>query len=281
MDHASVSAVKSAVLADRRPGEGRQPPRSSFANQGSDGGAACGRGSFRGWHGSPIAAGDGPRRPNAAEFSRTAGRTAGFDSGIQYALERLLVDRTSSCACIGTDKVAAGALSIASVTSNRLALVIHRERHPDGVKQAAERGHSPVSRPGTGAANAGLIPRLARSSQFRGPVVESAPSQGISRSDRCPDFDDNLLQAFKKKPSCSWPAPREDRSVKDLLNANYTFVNERWRGTTGFGNYGSRCRGVPSRMPSSARRSAWRGALLATTSCPDPDVAGVTGQNGS
>ena len=43
-----------------------------------------------------------------------------------------------------------------------------------------------------------------------------------------PDFDDNLRQAMKKETDLFIESIiREDRSVMELLNANYTFVNER------------------------------------------------------
>ena len=43
-----------------------------------------------------------------------------------------------------------------------------------------------------------------------------------------PDFDDNLRQAMKQETDLFFGSIiREDRSVLDLLTANYTFVNER------------------------------------------------------
>src|SRR4029453_1821908 len=43
-----------------------------------------------------------------------------------------------------------------------------------------------------------------------------------------PDFDDNLRQAFREETELFVDSIlREDRSVLDLLRANYTFLNER------------------------------------------------------
>src|SRR5262249_47975248 len=43
-----------------------------------------------------------------------------------------------------------------------------------------------------------------------------------------PDFDDNLRQAFQTETELFFESvAREDRSVIDLLGANYTFLNER------------------------------------------------------
>ena len=43
-----------------------------------------------------------------------------------------------------------------------------------------------------------------------------------------PDFDDNLRQAFRTEAEMFFESIiREDRNVIDLLNADYTFVNDR------------------------------------------------------
>src|SRR5206468_2648534 len=45
---------------------------------------------------------------------------------------------------------------------------------------------------------------------------------------RYPNYDESLLQAFKRETELFVASTlREDRSVAGLLNANYTFVNER------------------------------------------------------
>jgi hypothetical protein len=61
-----------------------------------------------------------------------------------------------------------------------------------------------------------------------------------------PDFDDNLRQAFRRETELFFESiMREDRSVLDLLRANYTFVNERLAKHYGIPNvYGSRFRRV-------------------------------------
>jgi hypothetical protein len=59
-----------------------------------------------------------------------------------------------------------------------------------------------------------------------------------------PDFDDNLRQAFRQETELFFESIlREDRSVLDLLRANYTFVNERLAKHYGIPHvYGSRFR---------------------------------------
>ncbi len=61
-----------------------------------------------------------------------------------------------------------------------------------------------------------------------------------------PDFDDNLRQAFRRETELFFGSiMREDRSVLDLLRANYTFVNERLAKHYGIPNvYGSRFRRI-------------------------------------
>ena len=73
-----------------------------------------------------------------------------------------------------------------------------------------------------------------------------------------PDFDDNLRQAFRRETELFVESIlREDRSVLDLLRADYTFVNERLAKHYGIPNvYGSRFRRV------AFNEDGWRGGLL-------------------
>jgi hypothetical protein len=73
-----------------------------------------------------------------------------------------------------------------------------------------------------------------------------------------PDFDDNLRQAFKSETELFVESIlREDRSVLDLLRANYTFLNERLAKHYGIPRvYGSRFRRV------TLDANGWRGGLL-------------------
>jgi uncharacterized protein DUF1592/uncharacterized protein DUF1588/uncharacterized protein DUF1585/uncharacterized protein DUF1595 len=73
-----------------------------------------------------------------------------------------------------------------------------------------------------------------------------------------PDFDDNLRQAFREETELFVDSIlREDRSVLDLLRANYTFLNERLAKHYGIPNvYGTRFRRV------ALDDDRWRGGLL-------------------
>jgi hypothetical protein len=89
-----------------------------------------------------------------------------------------------------------------------------------------------------------------------------------------PDFDDNLRQAFRQETEMLVDSViREDRSVLDLLRANYTFVNERLAKHYGIPNvYGSRFRRIDfadEAAPPQARGGLLRqGAILLVTSYP-------------
>lgn len=82
-----------------------------------------------------------------------------------------------------------------------------------------------------------------------------------------PDFDDNLRQAFQRETEMLFESIlREDRSVLDLLDADYTFVNERLAKHYGIPNvYGPDFRRVP--VPNDARRGLLgQGSILLVTS---------------
>ena len=76
-----------------------------------------------------------------------------------------------------------------------------------------------------------------------------------------PDFDDNLRQAFRQETELFFESVlREDRSVLDLLKADYTFLNERLAKHYGIPDvYGSRFRRVALDRRQRARRAAAAG----------------------
>jgi len=82
-----------------------------------------------------------------------------------------------------------------------------------------------------------------------------------------PDFDDNLRQGFQRETEMLFESVmRENRSVLDLLDADYTFVNGRLAKHYGIPNvYGPDFQRVP--VPSDARRGLLgHGSLLLVTS---------------
>ena len=84
-----------------------------------------------------------------------------------------------------------------------------------------------------------------------------------------PDFDDNLRAAFRREVELLFDAiVQEDRSVLDLLNADYTFVDERLAKHYGIRNvYGSRFRRVSLGPDLDMRRGLLgKGAWMLVTS---------------
>jgi len=84
-----------------------------------------------------------------------------------------------------------------------------------------------------------------------------------------PDFDDNLRAAYKREIELFFGSiAREDRSILDLLTANYTYVNERLAKEYGIpGIYGPQFRRVTLPAGLDMRRGLLgKGALLTITS---------------
>src|SRR5262249_32268017 len=83
--------------------------------------------------------------------------------------------------------------------------------------------------------------------------------ESVVDPERYPNYDESLLVAFQRETELFIQSTlREDRSVLELLNANYTFVNERLARHYGIpGVYGSRFRRV------TVSNTDQRGGLLA------------------
>jgi mono/diheme cytochrome c family protein len=82
-----------------------------------------------------------------------------------------------------------------------------------------------------------------------------------------PDFDDNLRQAFRKETEMFFASiMRENRNTLDLLNGDYTFVNERLARHYGIpGVYGTRFRRVEL-TDTNRRGLLGQGSILSLTS---------------
>jgi cytochrome c5 len=92
----------------------------------------------------------------------------------------------------------------------------------------------------------------------------------IPDSDEFPNWDDNLRQAMRQETSLFFESiMREDRSVLDLLTANFTFINERLARHYGIPNvYGSQFRRVTI-ADDNRRGLLGQGSVLAVTSYPN------------
>jgi hypothetical protein len=85
-----------------------------------------------------------------------------------------------------------------------------------------------------------------------------------------PNFDNELRQAFRRETEMFFESIiRDDRSVLDLIDADYTFVNERLARHYGIPNvYGSHFRRVTLRQPE-RRGILGHGSILTVTSYPN------------
>jgi mono/diheme cytochrome c family protein len=227
------------------------------------------------------------------QFFASARREEGrFDAGIQFALERMLVDpdfllrvyrdppaspkrsREGVARVKGGTAASVYPLSDLEVAS-RLSFFLWSSI-PDGrLLDLAERGQ--LTRPATLEQQ---VRRMLADPRAVKALVGDFAAQWLNlrrvgevvvHPDFYPTFDESLLQAFERETELFVGSTlEEDRSVLDLLRADYTFVNERLARHYGLaGVYGSRFRRVP--LPNLSQRGGLlgHGALLATTSYPD------------
>ena len=225
------------------------------------------------------------RRPTTSADVRTLieffdrGRREGgsFDAGIQFALERALVDPDFLLRVYrdpaATDRVV-NPLSDMEVAS-RLSFFLWGSGPDEPLLDLAERGQ--LTRP---AILEQQVRRMLADSRASRALVDGFAAQWLNLRrveevvvdpDRYPNYDESLLQAFKEETELFLESTlREDRSVADLLRADYTFVNERLARHYGIpGIYGSRFRRVTLPNPDQRGGLLGNGALLATTSYPD------------
>ena len=99
--------------------------------------------------------------------------------------------------------------------------------------------------------------------------------------DQFPDFDDNLREAFREEAQLLFTSLlQEDRSVMDLLTADYTFVNERLARHYGIpGIQGSEFRRVRLEGDLASRQGILgKGAMLTVSSQPGRTSPVIRGQ---
>jgi mono/diheme cytochrome c family protein len=223
------------------------------------------------------------RRPAASsdvdallQFFEDGRREGGsFDAGIQFALERVLVD-PDFLLRVYRDQSARGPYRLTDLElASRLSFFLWNSIPDDGLLGAAERGQ--LSTP---AVFERQVRRMLADRRATRALVDNFAAQWLNLRrvrdvivdpDLYPDFDESLLQAFEEETRLFLTSTlAEDRSVLDLLRADYTFVNERLARHYGIaGIYGSRFRRVP--LPDLDRRGGLlgHGSILATTSYPN------------
>ena len=222
----------------------------------------------------PVTAADVDTLLGFFDSGRESG--GGFDAGVQLALERMLVDPDF---LLRIERDPAGAapgapyrLSDVEIAS-RLSFFLWGSIPDEALLDAAEAGR--LTDP---AVLDEQVRRMLADPRARS-LVDDFAMQWLHlrnledvKGDPVPfpDFDDNLVEAFRHETTLFLASTlREDRSVLDLLDADYTFVNERLARHYGIpGVYGSRFRRVP--LPDLTQRGGLlgHGGLLALTSYP-------------
>ncbi len=211
---------------------------------------------------------------------RGGGTSDSFDLGIQFALERMLVDPDFLLRVhrdpTGPAKAGHYAYRLTDLeVASRLSFFLWNSIPDERLLDVAERGE--LTRPQ-------VLEQQTRR-MLADPRATSAFVGGFSAQwlnlrridevvvhpDFYPNYDESLLEAFKTETEMFVASTvREDRSVLDLLRADYTFANERLARHYGLpGIAGSRFRRVKLPDPNQRGGLLAHGALLATTSYPD------------
>ncbi|HEX4996712.1 MAG TPA: DUF1592 domain-containing protein [Terriglobia bacterium] len=199
-----------------------------------------------------------------------AGRKSdGFESGVQAALERILASpqfifRIERDPSPGVHRVSD--IELAS----RLSFFLWSSIPDDHLLDVAASGR--LRDPAVFEAETRRMLADPRSAalveNFAGQWLRLRNLKNVSpNSNLYPDFDDNLRQAFRRETEMLFDSVvREDRSVLDLMTADYTFVNERLARHYGIPDiYGSQFRRVPVSDPE-RRGLLGQGSFLAVTS---------------
>ena len=206
-----------------------------------------------------------------------------FDAGIQFALERMLVDPDfllrvhrdpPAARQTRSGPVAAYPLGEVEIAS-RLSFFLWGSIPDERLLNLAERGQ--LTRPPVLEQE---VRRMMADRRATDTLVNDFAAQWlnlrrvpevVAHPDVYPSFDDSLLEAFTKETELFVASTvTEDRSVLDLLRADYTFVNERLARHYGIpGIYGSQFRRVT--LPNLNERGGLlaHASLLATTSYPE------------
>ena len=208
-------------------------------------------------------------------FFAAGRRTGGFETGIQRALESILVD-PEFLFRVERDPVDTRPGTIHSVSdlefASRLSFFLWSSIPDDELLDVAVRGDlrdPDVLR--------GQVQRMLADSRAQslvdGFVLQwlalRTLSSVVPTPELFPEWDDNLREAFRRETELFVASQiREDRSVLDLVRADYTFANERLAEHYGIPNvYGSRFRRVT--FPDGVRGGLLgHGSILTVTSYP-------------
>lgn len=204
-------------------------------------------------------------------FYQTGRAQKGFDKGIEYALARILVDpRFLYRFEREPANLPAGAVYRISdlELASRLSFFLWSSTPDDELLDAAAQGklaepamlERQVRRMLADPRSASLVSNFGGQWLFLRDLKNAKPESD--------DFDENLRQAFRRETEMLLESIiREDRSIVDLLNADYTFVDERLARHYGIPNIrGSQFRRVTLEKDSARRGFLGQGSFLVVTS---------------
>jgi len=211
-------------------------------------------------------------------FDQGRGEGKSFEAGIQFALERMLVDPDFLLRVIRepANRTAGRPYPLTNIElASRLSFFLWSSLPDDPLLTLAERGQ--LTNPQVLEKE---VRRMMADPRAADALTHNFAAQWLNLR-RVPEvvvdpivyphYDLSLLQGFQQETEMFVAHMiREDRPLAELINANYTFVNERVARQYGIpGVYGSRFRRVT--LPDSSQRGGLlaHGSLLATTSYPE------------
>jgi hypothetical protein len=205
------------------------------------------------------------------DFYRAGRKTGDFETGIQQALARILVaPRFVYRIEEEPTTVAAGQVyRISDVElASRLSFFLWSSIPDDELRDVAAKGR--LRDPQTLAQQVKRMLADARADalveNFAGQWLYLRELENVQTEAK--NFDENLRRSFRRETEMIFDAIiREDRSLIDLLNADYTFVDERLARHYGIPNVkGSYFRRVPLAADSPRRGLLGQGSVLTVTS---------------
>ncbi len=209
-------------------------------------------------------------------FEAGGAQGGGFDAGVQFALEYLLSDPEFLLRSYGQPEPdAGGARELSDLElASRLSYFLWSSAPDEELLALAEQGRLADSN-----VFAQQASRLLAEPRGVETLVEDFAAQWLNlrRLDEVvidtvifPEYDVSLIEAFQRETEMFIADTiRKDASILDLVDAEYTFVNERLARHYGIeGVYGSRFR--KAEIPDTAKRGGLlgHGALLTVTSYP-------------
>ena len=222
-----------------------------------------------------------PETPNDVElmlsfFQKGRNKSGSFEGGIESAIQLILASPEFLVRFeADPEKLADGAVyKISDVAlASRLSFFLWSSMPDDELLAVAAKGN--LSKP---AVLKGQMQRMLRDPKAVALIDNFSEQWLFLRNlktaapdlDAFPDFDDNLRQAMREETRMLLETiMREDRSVMDLMNADYTFVNERLAKHYGIPNiYGSQFRKVLV-TDESRRGLLGHASILTVTSYPN------------